>query len=518
MFKILIVDDEKKHRSGLSRLLYRLYPDDMLVEAESAEQALEVMGILECDIVVTDIRMDGMDGVELLKKIKERFPETAVIILSGYGEFQYAKDALKYGASDYLLKPVDIEEVKKSMEKVRGDIQEQQAKRKDRESMKRQLKESESVYMEYLMLQFVENPEFEKRSRVKEIFPMEQAGWIFLCSVKRSSETENFNRQEFRFAIKNYIQSSSYSFGTTIKDLYAILVLGKNKGDAAWFENMKRVLERSLPGCSFKFYISACHSNMYEEGAEAYKEAKMLWEYRFFEMGDCCDYSLLKERLGGDMNDISGQADTVISFVKQNNILAAYQFMKENVSAVCGERLPAPSSLCRAVMLLLFSVVKALEPMMSAEMKEKTDEMLMQIYQSETISALWRRIYSFLIELGKNIHYQKEIKGVDVLEHCREYLDQHYMEEITLETVAEKYYFNSSYFSSIFKNYFGKSFSNYLTERRMFEAKRLLAQTDDKIRDIAGKVGYRDANYFVRAFKKFYGYTPEEYRKIKAQD
>ncbi len=117
MFKILIVDDEKKHRSGLSRLLYRLYPDDMLVEAESAEQALEVMGILECDIVVTDIRMDGMDGVELLKKIKERFPETAVIILSGYGEFQYAKDALKYGASDYLLKPVDIEEVKKAWKK-----------------------------------------------------------------------------------------------------------------------------------------------------------------------------------------------------------------------------------------------------------------------------------------------------------------------------------------------------------------------------------------------------------------
>lgn len=104
------------------------------------------------------------------------------------------------------------------------------------------------------------------------------------------------------------------------------------------------------------------------------------------------------------------------------------------------------------------------------------------------------------------------------MEHCCEYLQKHYMEEITLETVAEKYYFNPSYFSTLFKNYSGTSFSSYLTELRMKKAKELLASTDDKVKEIAVKAGYRDPNYFIRAFKKFYGYTPDEYRRLKAKD
>ena len=132
--------------------------------------------------------------------------------------------------------------------------------------------------------------------------------------------------------------------------------------------------------------------------------------------------------------------------------------------------------------------------------------------------SLLRSVYSFLLEIGKNINFQKEIKGVDVLEHCRDYLDKHYMEEITLDMIAEKYYFNASYFSTIFKNYFGKSFSNYLIEIRMKKAKELLVSSDEKIKEITNKVGYNDANYFIRAFKKYYGYTPEEYRRMKAKD
>lgn len=520
MFKILIVDDEKKHRSGLTKLLYTLYPDDMLLEAESGEQALEVMKLLECDIVITDIRMQGMDGLELLQRIRDAYADTAVIILSGYGEFGYARDAIKYNVSEYLLKPIDIGEVKKCLDKIRNEITEKRTRSESQESLKSQLQETEIIYMEYLMHQFLRNRNFEKKERVKEIFPMEQPGYIFLCDIKTGKkEAGGLDVQEFRLAVKKYIRlASSYSFETGVGNVYAVLVLGPDKGDKTYFENMQRVLQKSLPECRFAFYVSGYHENMYEDGPAAYEEACLIWKYRFYEPGDYCDYDMWKDRLEGELNGISDSEHAITEHVKQNDIISAFQYVKEYVSAAQKGRLPDPGKLCQSVMLLLFQVVKELDPMMSEEMRREADEALMKIYRSETVSSLLRSAYSFLAEIGKNINFQKEIKGTDVLDHCRDYLQQHYMEEITLDLISEKYYFNASYFSTIFKNYFGKSFSNYLIELRMHKAKEFLAVSDYKIKEVAGMVGYKDANYFIRAFKKFYGYTPEEYRKLKAQD
>lgn len=518
MFKILIVDDEKKHRNGLSRLLYTIYPEDMLLEAESGEQALEVMKLLECDILITDIRMPGMNGMELVQKVRKEFKETEIVILSGYGEFDYAKEAIKYGVSDYLLKPVDTGEVKRCLNKIRSEIVERRNRLEDQETMKSHLLETESIYMEYLMQQFVRNAQFEKKERIREIFPIEQPGYLFLCEAKAEKEVI-FNVSEFRMAMKSYIHfASSYSFRTEEKNLYAILVLDKSKGDKNWFEKMSEMLKKIQPGCTFSFYASAHHANMYESMPAAYTEAVTVRQYKFYELGEWYDYEDLKEKTGKEPEKEFNALSTVIDEVKQNNIIQAFQMIKEYVSGICRDSYPNPTRLCRAVMLLLFQIVKALDPLLGEEMKRKTDEALMKIYQADTLGCLQRFIYSFLLELGKNINFQKEVKGIDVLEHCREYLEKHYMEEITLETVAEKYYFNSSYFSTIFKNYFEKSFSNYLTELRMYKAKEFLTGSDGKIKEIANKAGYKDANYFIRAFKKFYGYTPEEYRKLKVQD
>lgn len=517
MFRILIVDDEKKHRSGLIRLLYTMYPEDMLLEADSAEQALEIMSLLECEIVITDIRMPGMDGMELVWRIRGEFPDTAVIILSGYGEFQYAKDAIKYGVSDYLLKPVDIGEVKKCLDKVKGEITERRNRNQNQETMKSQLRETESVYMEYLMQQFVRNAEFEKRKKIREIFPIEQPGYLMLCEI--SAGEGGFDAQEFRMAVKSYIKSaSSYSFSAGEKNLYAILVLSAQKENHFWFETMRRALQKTLPGCGFAFYVSSVQENMYKQMQKAYEEALTVWKYRFYSLGDYCDFDLLGGRLDGEIEEIADLLNPMLEKIKQNDIISAFQMLKSAVVKNMEDKLPEPGKLCRAVMLLLFQIVKALDSMMSEEMKQKTDESLMRIYQSQTLERLLRFVYGFLLEIGKNINFQKEIRGVDVLEHCREYLEKHYMDEITMEMIAEKYYFNASYFSTVFKNYFGKSFSGYMTELRMQKAKEFLISTDWKIKEIASKTGYRDANYFIRAFKKFYGYTPEEYRKLSAQD
>ena len=111
MYKILIVDDEADHRKGLMNLLTVMRPEDMLLEADDGVTALEVIELVDCDIIITDIRMTNMNGLELLKAAKAQNPEVEVIILSGYGQFVYAREALKYQAADYIMKPVDSDEM-----------------------------------------------------------------------------------------------------------------------------------------------------------------------------------------------------------------------------------------------------------------------------------------------------------------------------------------------------------------------------------------------------------------------
>ena len=523
VFKILIVDDEKGHRSALAKMLYVIYPEDMFLEAESGEQALEVMRLMECDIVITDIRMGGMSGLELLKSIREEFGDISVIILSGYGEFEYAREALSYGAADYLLKPVDTEEVRICLDKVRKQVEEKEAALQNHTSMKYQLQETEIIYMEYLMRQFVSDPEFEKKEKIREIFPIEQPGYFFFCNmnIENESKKTEIDEKEVRMAMKQALPAvSSYTFVTEEKNVFAVLVLANHKGDRSWFENVGRSLQKNLSYDKFSFYVGSHYQNMYEDAPEAYKKAYQVLQYRFYELGDYYDYDLLKERFNGEMHDAGNRGNLLTERMKQNDIMGAFQIIKDYIMENTNERLPIPGQLCRAIMLLMFQMVKSLESMLSEEMKRKTDKTLQEIHQSETMNVLQRKVYSYLLELGKDIHFQKETRGTDVLEHCRDYLEHHYMDEITMDQTAEKYYFNASYFSTLFKNYFGKSFLNYLTELRMRKAKELLTESDSKtkIKDVANKVGYHDANYFIRAFKKFYGYTPEEYRKIKAQD
>ena len=519
MYRILIVDDEKSHRSGLMKLLYSYYPEDMLLEADSGEQAMELLKMLECDIVITDIRMSGMDGLELLQNIRVEFEKTEVVILSGYGEFEYAREAIRHGAKEYLLKPVDPQELYKCMERVKQCIREKKETDNNIAFIEKELRETEPVYLEYLMRQFVSDPNFVKKDRLSGLFPLDQPGWLFLCELKYENERDvEADNRDFRIAVKKYVEpASAYAFQTETENLFAVLVLSSSKGNRTFFENLRKY-ERDSRYRIVNVFVSRIYENMLSDAPAAYREVRELWKYRFYELGDYYDYDLHSLRIGGILPPVSKTAALAAECVKQNNVTQGFQKIKEQLDFLSEDRLPDPVELCRTCMLTCFQILKEVDTMVSEEFRQGTEKTLDAISCAETINRLKTIIYAFLLNLGKDVHYQRETRGLDVLEHCRDYLESHYMEEITLEDVAEKYYFNSSYFSTLFHNYFGKSFTGYLIDVRMRHAGELLSDPDRKIRDVASLTGYRDANYFIRAFKKYYGYTPEEYRKIRAQD
>lgn len=518
MLRILIVDDEKTHRSALIKMLYTFYPEDIFLEAEGGEQALEAMEILDYDIVITDIRMNGMSGLALLKEIHSRYENVASIILSGYREFSYAKEAIHYGASDYLLKPVDREEVKRCLDKVRADVISQHADRKIRIDMKSQLQETADVYLEHLMQRFVLDKNFDQKNRIRELLPIESEGYFFLCQV--DSRGHGFSPREFCMALKQAVQRVSIYCFTQSENLFGVLVMQGHLGDKQWFEGIACSLTDIFPGFSFSFYLGEVHQNIYQESVEAYAEALCVWQYSFYDFGRYCNFRSICERIQGDIAETDTLLLPLTEKIKKNDIIAAFGLIKKYLTENCSLKYPEPKILCRAIMLLLFRVVKALEPMLVNDIHNEMDQMLTGVHEAKSIKNLQEVVYHFLLMIGKEVGFQRETRGDDVFEHCKEYLASNYADEITMEQMAEKYYFASAYFSTLFKSHFGKSFSVYLTEIRMQKAKELLLENKSpkRVKDIARRVGYKDSNYFIRAFKKFYGYTPEEYRRMAARD
>lgn len=183
MYKILIVDDEVNHRRGLLKLLYTFYPDNIFLEASDGAEALEILNLMECNIVITDIRMPEMDGLELLSRIKKKNQDIYVVILSGYGEFEYAKDALKKGASDFLMKPVDPPEITECIDKLIGIIEKKQQEKDQKNSLHERLNNSMPIYVEHLMNLLVKKEDFEKEQQLVEIFPLQQKGFLFVVEV-----------------------------------------------------------------------------------------------------------------------------------------------------------------------------------------------------------------------------------------------------------------------------------------------------------------------------------------------
>lgn len=190
MYNILVVDDERIHREGLIMLLEKICPDDMLWEASNGQEAMEIMNNISCEIVISDIRMAEMDGLQLQKKVKTDYPETAFVIVSGYADFSYAREALQFHASDYLLKPVDAEELKRAIKKIKKSKNQDQVQKQKVDQMERRLKESAYGYMEWLATVYkgniIKNLIMDCQSYTK-YRPNETTGGIFV-SWRRKEE------------------------------------------------------------------------------------------------------------------------------------------------------------------------------------------------------------------------------------------------------------------------------------------------------------------------------------------
>ncbi|CQR57226.1 response regulator [Paenibacillus riograndensis] len=505
MYDILLVDDEPAHLSGLSGMLRRLRPDYGIATARSGREALDICSGRCFQIIITDIRMPQMDGLHFLEQISPSATPRRVIYLSGYSRFEYAQKAMSLGSFEYMLKPLDPQKFIAVLEKTEKSLEQEFAARQQYERLAVRLDVAEPAYRHRLLNGWIEGKQLmaAEKAEIAGILGFSGRGSLLVA------HTEEEAAQERGMALLRQ-QGWCTAFASR-QDPGLLVAAGGAEPDSGLLQGLVRL--------GLTVGVSAPLEHFIDEAANAYAGARHAAERRFYarpaepqvywaaEGGlDAGRNLTFDKRLPGRLREVIDGWDGHEAFQSA---------AAEAVRRILGEGAPPmPEELVRGVQQLLYKVIYDLESV--------REELLAGLLKRASCFAEGITVYHELIDstagllkdIACAVAEAKRERKEGVMSRCLDYIDSHYMEDLSQETVAAMFHFSSSYFCQFFKSRLHMTFNQYVTRLRLNKAKEMLKSSNVKVYRVAEQLGYHDVKYFNRVFKKETGLTPEEYRSL----
>lgn len=532
---ILIVDDEELIRQGIrARLDYLGFAFDSILEAEDGNIALSIIEKEQVDIVITDIRMIDMDGLELICRIKPLHPQIQFIILSGYAEFAYAEQAINLGVNAYLLKPISNEQLKKTIEKVIEQIVQLEQNNKIIKLGEKIVRENKEYILEKDLNAILRHPMKGEgvlpTKNIESYFPIKNKKLItVLINIDGESYSLNkFGYQDtkvIRFCIKNIFDEINIKSPKIIinnlsntNQLFAILSNECGVTLTTEAEQLFSMLQGILWNrmcISISIGISSITSFLSIEGT---KEAQEAFQQRVIHgNGNIYFYEDIKLLSGSSLP--ASELQMLSQYVERNDI-GNIQFILNTIFS--DEHIQKCNVnyirviWVRIIGILLKSTItgfeKEKEMSKAAQLVVDFNELVELSSLKELREYLWTLILDCL-ETDNN----RDINAKNKIQLAIKYIKKHYKEDIAINDLAERFVMSPNYFSSLFKKETGQTTINYIKELRLKKAKEYLAQSAKSVVDIAKEVGYEDSQYFFKVFKKATGQTPLQYRKYQSK-
>ncbi|CAM3826632.1 response regulator [Cohnella lubricantis] len=516
MYRAIVVDDEPIVRRGLISLIPKLDPEWIVAgEAKNGLEALELVKRETPDLVITDIRMPRMNGLDLLSALKE-YP-VHVVILSGYGFFEYAQTAIKFGAFDYLLKPVKPPEILNLLQRLKERRQHHAAAA---ETARYPLNFSK-WWKDWLM----EAEEAQGYThKLKELLPTE-AGELQIVAVEIDrfdeliGEDQWGDKQLVAFAVRNVIQDIMadrpethliplFANGSRILYLFAGQSCGPDAAERLIREVGRWVKISISIGLSDKTSEFEQLPALYRQAAEALRDKWIRGDgivCRYAEAaafaGEAAGYPVeLDEAICRDVR--AGDRGRALSGLEA----FLHQVKQETLSYALFQRF---------ALQLLSSVYRIVYENRIDDWVQKEMGEPQELFRREFTWEEYRRFMTEWIgAIVDSLEWRRKQKNNRTIEKAIEYIRSHYAEDISLEDLARHVGMSGSYFSSFFKQETGDNFVEYLTRLRIDKAKTLMMDADLRLYEISQLVGYQDVKYFSRLFKRHVGATPAEYRQF----
>lgn len=532
MLKVLIVDDEMWVCKLIGSLInWEDYGYTIVGQAYDGNSALTMISELEPDIVFTDIRMPGMDGLALAQTATEMGVDTKFVIISGYSDFAYAKSALEQGVLDYLLKPVDPDELISLLTRIQprltnGPVKEVQL-REQLDKSRRQFKEQfllnyltdktklnngslSYVNTEYgthfsdglfQALQFKLDEKMAVSSELNQSITAEMIDYLYEQLEGLCFDFSAFRLNLSVIAVANYATESVKQF-----DLMVGETMQYFRNSLPNIMRYSLTLGKGLVKREFSGLTDSFHSAL-----DAIRARIVLGTDRIIDAAGQQDISTL------DTADLftPQYRNQIIRYIEHADqadpveiIQAAFQKYHETAS-------PALIFLlAQHTLEIIYTTMRSVSEQFEIDHpKSAADQQLDSINSIEQLT----RFLSELLEAAHAMFSNLNNTSSSMIDLLLNYIDEHYNEEISLKELSELVFLNPKYVSELFKKETGINFSDYLASRRIEMAKRFLMDPRKKITEISAQVGYNDSKYFSKLFKKIVGLNPVQYRKLYEQ-
>lgn len=533
--RVIIADDEPKVRQLIRMFLERetfLEPLEIVGEARNGTAALELIGQASPDIVITDIRMPGCSGLELIRQARERAPRVAFIIISGYELFEYAHEAIKYGVEDYLLKPLKKDElihavnciIEKRSEAARREASHQELVK----DLQRASDKKQKTLLRQLAQHALDQPGDWDAAALREKYDFALAGPQYIPAILKVDASDSFDRADFSGFLERQADrtiakhlpafeqihwiAGAYIYMLLALDDSRLPVLRKAMGELVYeLRSSNNVVSGihvtaalgkpvETPSAIPESFATAefAIQNRLLRGVDRVLEGET--PYDMYDVRDFVGISVRRKLL----SEIEAQNfDETMELVSRlgTHVIAAQGCTGRLIRRTAGELTD----------LFLFAAKDVLSP---EEQEKRKNQVLLRIDMCpdamNVFEVLCRQLRDIL-EACRMLRGQQDAKPI---EEAKRFIRMYYGQDISQEEVADAVGLSAAYLSTLFKKETGVSFSEFLTETRIRAACDLLLSTNDPVAQIAETVGYNDVKYFNKVFRKTAGLSPSAYRKL----
>ena len=547
MLKIFLAEDEVVVRETIKRMIpWEELGFELVGEAADGEMALPLLIRQQPDLLITDIKMPFMDGLTLARLAKKEIPGLKVVILSGYDDFNYAKQAIGIGVEDYLLKPITKNALIERLSEIRSRYEHEKTQKEYYEKFQREMqayeKNSSRDFFEALVDGSMDMMEVYKRAEKLGLDIVAEAYNVLIftmnCDEDFSGQRDEYSSWEAESLelLENFFagHSSAMLFRSNIFS-YGVLLKGQREtieeNTRASVDEIRKILSRQ-DGRREWFLAVGQSVERLSQIQKSYHTASRAFSQRYLYDENILYYDEMEtmEHPGGQAEtednaylqkvDVNALNPAILQKFLSNGLQEETEnFVKDYFYAIGQE--PMESLVFRNYVILnvrfsVISFIKGLGCDTNEMESADTEEVLAESGKNmESAIAYAKKMISQAIEIRDQ---NSGNKNRSILKTAVDFIDSHYMdEEISLNTVANVANVSSNHFSALFSQNMGQTFIEYLTTLRMNKAKELLRCTGMRSSEIAGEIGYKDAHYFSYLFKKTQGMTPSDYRKAREE-
>ncbi|WP_274649323.1 response regulator [Paenibacillus humicola] len=538
MYSMIIVDDEPSTRLGLSECVdWSRYGIRVAGEADDGGRGWELFEALQPDIVVTDVKMPGMDGIELARRIASSGRKTHLIFVSGYDDVDYLKSALKTDAADYILKPIDLAELEDVIGKVVDRAEKDRTVQRQMQEMENKLLMSIPLLREKFWTRLIRGTERSANELSKQMsflgldFPI--GGDCCAVIIRIDDQAVVLKDMPERdielcsFAVQNIcLELLGPGLAGCVLEYnrgeFVAVVSLRSEEDRDTLYALLKTVKKQL--CAFlgrfaEISLTIGLGEVVSPLTELHESYRMASEAASLKLFLGKNHIITVDQLGNGgspghrrLSELAAQTGPVLKAGDADKVSQYAGELFAELSRCRSVRLKSCQTICLETLLSASKLLIDLN-LQDEALEREERELRATLFELETLQDMQARIEAYLLRACRLVARMKLQKSSRLIETVKRLIHERYSTNLTIKEIAAEVYLTSTYICLLFKQETGETINEYLTRVRMEKAKELLEIAGTKLYDICFAIGYAEPGYFSKQFKKYCGLSPSEYRE-----